>query len=127
MARNFALFGRPLIRRKALRGALWRGFPSTLRFVENCLALSVSAVRSADVITCFTHCLELTQLARRLLLTLVHWHRRAVQMLMNGGAEKIKAAHDGIESLRRSAFGRVLSTTEVCNRYRRLNPAYVCG
>lgn len=89
----------PLIRRKALSAVLWRGFPSILRFVENSLALSVSAVRSADVISCFTHGLELIQLARRLLLTLVHLHSRAVQMLMNGGAGKIKAAPDGVESL----------------------------
>lgn len=53
----------PLIRRKALRAVLWCGFQSILSLVENSFALSVSGVRGADVISCFTHGLELIQLA----------------------------------------------------------------
>ena len=53
----------PLIRRKALRAVLWCGFQSILSLVENSFALSVSGVRGADVISRFTHGLELIQLA----------------------------------------------------------------
>lgn len=86
----------PLLRRKALRAVLWCSFQSILSLVENSFALSVSGVRGADVISRFTHGLELIQLAD---FRTSAQPCRAVQMLMNGGAGKIKAAHDGLESL----------------------------